>query len=187
MYIEDETFKGISQKNNPISKAEYEYCTFINCDFSETDLSGFKFTECEFESCNLSNARIAGTAFKQATFRDCKLMGLPFDKCDPFNLEFTFDHCMLDHSIFYRLKLKKTRFAYCRLISVDFIEADLAQAVFDESDLLGALFDQANLEKADLRTARNFTINPTHTRLTGAFFAKDNISGLLHHLKLKIE
>lgn len=187
MYIENETFKGLNHHTKPLEKAEYEYCTFMNCDFSNSNLSGFKFMECEFEGCNFSNAKIVGTGFKQVLFRASKLMGLQFDKCDPFNLEFTFDNCMLDHSIFYQLKIKKTHFTQCRMVSVDFSEADLTMSSFDNCDLSGALFDNTNLEQSDFRTAQNFGINPQYTRLAGAKFAKENLVGLLHHLKLKIE
>ncbi|MEZ4904717.1 MAG: pentapeptide repeat-containing protein [Spirosomataceae bacterium] len=47
-YIEDETFEKVSFVQPPLGKGEYEYCHFIHCDFSNTDLSGIKFAECKF-------------------------------------------------------------------------------------------------------------------------------------------
>ena len=41
-------------------------------------------------------------------------------------------------------------------------------AVFHECNLLGAMFDQTNLEKADLRTAINFSIYPEQNKLKKA-------------------
>lgn len=182
-YFEDEIFRGLKQ----LHRGEYEYCTFINCDFSEADLSGFKFLECEFEGCNLSLVTVNGTGFTDVTFTECKLLGVAFDKCEPFNLGLTFQHCVLSNSSFYKLKLKNSKFIHSKLVEVDFVESDLSSAVFEECDLSGALFEQTNLEKADFRTALHYSINPEFNKLKGALFSKDNLVGLVQHLKLRIQ
>ena len=38
-------FKGIDYQKTTFTKGEYEDCSFINCDFSNTDLSEFVFAE----------------------------------------------------------------------------------------------------------------------------------------------
>jgi hypothetical protein len=37
VFIEEKIFDKIDFNQNPLSKGEYEYCTFINCDLSYAD------------------------------------------------------------------------------------------------------------------------------------------------------
>jgi uncharacterized protein YjbI with pentapeptide repeats len=70
---------------------------------------------------------------------------------------------------------------------VEFAEADLSCAIFDECDLSFSTFDSTNLEKADFRTAVNFSINPTLNRIKHAKFSRDRLTGLLDFLTIVIE
>jgi len=54
----DSTFDKIDYTENPLPKGEYESCSFLNCDFSDSNLSEVIFMECEFENCNLSMAKL---------------------------------------------------------------------------------------------------------------------------------
>lgn len=47
-YIEDKEFDKLNFTEKPLRKGEYEYCTFLNCDFSNSDLNQIIFSECEF-------------------------------------------------------------------------------------------------------------------------------------------
>ena len=78
-YIKEKTFDKINFTQNPIAKGEYENCTFINCDLSNSALANIKFIECEFEGCNLSMAKLNNTALQDAKFVNCKMMGMHFD------------------------------------------------------------------------------------------------------------
>jgi uncharacterized protein YjbI with pentapeptide repeats len=75
--------------------------------------------------------------------------------------------------------MKKTIFRNCSLQEVDFVEADLTQAVFDNCDLSSAIFYNTILEKADFTTAYNFTINPANNRIKKAKFATAGLACLL--------
>jgi uncharacterized protein YjbI with pentapeptide repeats len=83
--------------------------------------------------------------------------------------------------------MKKTCFDHCVLHETDFAETDLTEAVFDHCDLMGAVFDNCNLEKADFRTAYNFTINPEKNNLRKARFSLSGLSGLLVQYELDID
>lgn len=107
-YIEDETFDKVDFRENPLAKGEYENCSFKNCDFSNADFSEIKFSDCEFYGCNLSLVKLIKTSFRNIYFKDCKMLGLRFDHCNEFGLSFSFDNCSLNHSSFYKLKIKKT-------------------------------------------------------------------------------
>ena len=119
-------------------------------------------------------------------FKDCKMLGLRFDSCNPFGLSFSFDGCQLNHSSFYKTKIKKTVFSNSQLQETDFAEADLTGAVFDNCDLMNAVFDRTLLEKADLRTSYNYTIDPETNRLKKAKFSVSSIAGLLAKYDINI-
>lgn len=186
-YIEDSFFEKEDFTLTSLKKGEYESCVFTSCNFSECDLSEFNFINCEFKDCNLSLAKLNKTAFQDVKFSGCKLLGLQFDTCNEFSLSFSFDNCLLNHSIFYKRKIKKTSFLNSQLREVDFTEADLSSSVFDNCDLSGATFEYTNLEKSDFRTAYNFSIDPESNRIKKAKFSLNGLSGLLHKYDLEIE
>lgn len=186
-YIQDRIFEREDFTLTSLEKGEYESCVFNGCNVSEYDLSGFNFINCEFNDCNLSLAKLHKTAFQDVKFSGCKMLGLQFDTCNEFSLSFSFDNCLLNHSIFYKRKIKKTSFRNSQLREVDFTEADLSSSVFDNCDLLGATFEFTNLEKADLRTTYNFSIDPEGNRIKKARFSLSGLPGLLHKYDLKID
>ena len=187
VYIEDGQFEKQDFRMAALSKGTYECCTFINCDFGDSDLSMIKFVDCEFNNCNLSMAKLVKTSLQEARFISCKMLGLRLEHCSSFLLSFSFQDCLLDHASFYQLKIKGTRFTNCRIAQGDFTECDLTGALFDHTDLTGSIFDQAVLEKADMRTAFNYSINPERSRIRKAKFSAASIAGLLDHYDIIIE
>ena len=131
--------------------------------------------ECEFIDCNLSNANLKHTIFNDVSFSHCKMMGLKFEECNDFLMDFNFIDCALHLSSFYHLSLKKQKFKACRLIQVDFTEAELIGSSFNNCDLEGAIFERTNLENSDFRTATHFTIDPEKNRLKKAKFSKHSV------------
>src|SRR5688572_14341554 len=186
-YSHDKTFDRNDFTKTPLAKGEYENCTFKNCNFSDNDLSNFKFTDCEFVGCNLSLVKLNKTALQDAKFKDCKMLGLRFDTCAEFNLSFLFDNCLLNHSSFYKTKIKKTSFKNSQLQETDFTECDLTSSVFDNCDLKSATFDFTILEKADLRNSYNYSIDPEKNRIKKAKFSLQSVSGLLEKYDIEIE
>lgn len=100
IYIQDKIF----DRENFLTKGEYENCSFNNCNLYDNDLSGFSFTNCTFIRCNLSLIKVNKAAFRDVKFKDCKMLGLRFDTCNQFGLSFSFDSCQLNHSSFYKAK-----------------------------------------------------------------------------------
>ena len=70
---------------------------------------------------------------------------------------------------------------------VDFTDADLSGASLDKTDLQLALFENTNLEKADLRTAYNYSINPEINKIKKAKFSLDGLPGLLGKYDIVIQ
>jgi fluoroquinolone resistance protein len=185
--VETTVFKREDYTLEPLPFAEYDNCSFIDCNFDSSNLTGIVFTECRFESCNLGMANVKGTAFKDVTFIDCKLVGLNFSVCDPFLLTVKFEGCLLQLASFYKLKMKNTKFIKCGLQEADFNLTDLTGATFSECDLKKAVFDTTILEKADFRTAYNYALDPELNRLKKARFGREGIAGLLLKYGISIE
>jgi fluoroquinolone resistance protein len=186
-YIEDKTFENLNVSEQGIDKGTYEYCTFLQCDFSNADLSHFGFTECVFDGCNLSMAKTSQTTLGAVQFKNSKLLGLRFETCSASLFSVSFEACVLDYASFYKVNLKGTVFKNVLLREVDFTEANLAQAVFDTCDLNRATFDNTILEKADFRTSFHYVINPVMNRVKKARFSSAGIAGLLQAFDIEID
>lgn len=186
-YFEDEVFERVNYSTEILAKGEYERCRFLNCDFQNADIASVKFSECIFESCNLSMAELSDTAFRDIEFKDCKMLGLRFDTCNQFGLIVRFFNCTLNHSSFYKMKLKKTIFRNSHLLETDFADCDLTEAVFERCDLSGTVFVNSNIEKADFRTAVNYSIDLELNKHKKAKFSYAGIEGLLAKYDIQIE
>jgi uncharacterized protein YjbI with pentapeptide repeats len=57
--------------------------------------------------------------------------------------------------------------------------------IFENCDLAGAIFENTILERADFRTARNFSLDPEINQIKKAKFSLADLPGLL--LKYDIE
>lgn len=184
---QNKTFTDINYAGKQLQKREFIKCEFVKCDFSKSDLSHNDFVDCEFSHCNFSLTQVTGTGFSNITFTDCKILGIDFSTCNKFMFSFSFNACILDYSVFYGTKLRKTNFVNCSLKEVDFESADLSSAVFNNCDLTATSFNRTILEKTDFRTARNFSFDPALNTMKKARFSSNNLSGLLYHFKLDIE
>jgi len=184
---EDKIFKNIDFTKESLPKGEYENCSFINCNLYSLDLSNFIFRECEFNGCDISLAQLKNTVFNNIRFVHCKLLGLHFNDCNKFLFSVGFENCVLKLSIFYKLKLKKTKFENCDLQEVDFTETDLSGSPFENCDLQRATFVNANLEMVDFRTSYNYSIDPEKNKMKKAKFSALGVSGLLDKYNIVIE
>lgn len=180
LYFIDQNFTKAQLLESPLQQGEYENCSFNELDLSEVDFSQYKFIKCRFTDCNLSLTRLSKTAFQEVQFKNCKMLGWRMDQCHEFGLSVSFEQCVLQHASFYKKKLARTRFENCQLQEVDFSECDLSHAEFVNCDLNLAVFSNTNLEKADLRTASRYTIDPEQNRLKRAKFSWPAVAGLLH-------
>lgn len=185
--IENKIFENITFGEENPADGVYEECRFIHCNLNTADLSAVTFRNCTFDGCDLSLAKLRETSFQEVRFENSKLLGLQFCDCRELLLEFEFDQCMLKLSNFQRLNLKNTKFTDCNLQEADFTGTDLTGATFDNCDLTRTTFDHTILEKADFRTAYNFSINPAKNRIRKAKFSLSGLTGLLDVYDVEIE
>lgn len=115
------------------------------------------------------------------------MLGLHFDDCNQFGLSFSFDNCLLNHSSFVTTRLKKTIFRNSSLQETDVTECDLTGAIFYNCDLSKSSFHHTILEKADLRTSFNYSIDPEMNRLKKAKFSMPAVIGLLDKYDIDID
>ena len=186
-FVNDKAFKNKDFTATPLEKAEYDSCRFVNCHFENSDLSTIGFIDCTFEDCNLTNAKLNGVSLHDVTFINCKLVGILFNNCGGFTFSPRFEGCQLNLSSFYEVNVSNVVFTKCSLQEVDFSKANLTGCRLTNCDLQRAIFGDTNLEKADLRTAYNFSIDPERNRLNKAKFSLQNVAGLLVKYGVEIE
>ena len=186
-YFADQTYENQDFTDVSWAAGEYEGCTFVGCNLERVDWSGSQFADCTFRDCNASLAILHRTSFQDVQFERCKLLGLRWEHVNPIGLALSFRNCTLDHTSWYQMRLKKTRFDGSSLVEADFTEADLTEAVFLDTNLTRATFDHTVLERADLRTANAFSMDPQRNKLTGARFTLSGLPGLLDAHQLRIE
>jgi len=186
-FVENKLFKGIDYTINSLDKGEYDNCTFVNCIFSDSDLSMIHFIECEFDNCNLGMAKMNGVVLNDVNFTQCKPLGIDFHNCDTYLFSAKFKDCVLNLASFYKLKLNHAKFTNCILQEVDFIETNLTSSIFDNCDLSRAVFENTILEKADFRSSYNYSINPEINKIKNAKFSLSGIVGLLEKYNLEID
>ncbi|MGM8363468.1 pentapeptide repeat-containing protein [Flavobacterium sp. ARAG 55.4] len=186
-YFFDQHYNDIRYGQETLNLKEFESCTFTNCVFSDCNLMGVTFIDCQFNDCIFDHAKINHTAFRTVFFNDCQIKEVNFAMSDKLIFEMHFDHCSLDFSKFYALKLKGISFNNSSLIAVDFMATDLTGAQFYKCDLYRSEFDKANASKVDFRTSCNYTIDPTKTKLKKAQFALEGVKGLLYKHGIVVE
>ncbi|RZK68969.1 MAG: pentapeptide repeat-containing protein [Pedobacter sp.] len=185
--IQDQIFTKELLLEKPLSKGAYENCSFNNIDLSNLNFSDFRFIDCTFNGCNLSLTKLNKTGLQDVKFVGCKMLGLHFDAVNDFGLGISFENCMLNHSSFYKKKLKKIVFKSCSLQECDFSQCDLTAAHFQDCDLLTATFDDTILEKTDFRTAYNYTLDPERNRVKKARFFTNGLAGLLQKYDIIVD
>lgn len=186
-YFEDKLFTPADIANNPIQRGDYENCRFIHCDLSSAELYGTGFIDCEFSHCNLSMIKAdKKTSFRDVRFTDCKLQGIHFNDCNELLFAARFENCLLQYASFYKMKMKNTLFRNCSFGEADLSEADFTNAVFDHCDFKGARFDHTILEKSDLSSSFNYSINPEKNKIRKAVFSIPEVTGLLHSYDILI-
>jgi uncharacterized protein YjbI with pentapeptide repeats len=164
-YFENETFDHLDLQGADLRGKEFYRCTFQSCHLQESRWSESKLEACVFQGCDLTRAQLANTGLRGVRFEGSKLMGIDWSAVSP-NPELAFDECNLRYCSFVGLSLRKTVFARCTALELNFIDADLSDTDFTGTDLTGSNFRGCTLTRADLQGARGVFIDPSaHNRL----------------------
>jgi uncharacterized protein YjbI with pentapeptide repeats len=185
--FEDQVFENIDFTIKGLPKGEYESCSFINCNLSDLNISGYSFIDCRFSDANLSLLKLNNTILRDIVFKDCKMIGLQFCDADAFGLAFSFENCILTNASFFKTKIKKTNFKDSKLSEVDFTECDLSESILQGCDLSGAIFSFSNVERVDFRTSMNYSIDPDNNKIKKSKHSASELGGLLDKYSLIID
>jgi fluoroquinolone resistance protein len=185
--FDNQTFTNIDYSAKDLSGRVYDSCIFTNCNFSQCNLTDTDFIECIFENCDFSLVKFSSTGLRDIKFKASKLIGADLSGCKEMFLSFSFEKCTLDYSSFQNKKITNTIFRECSMKETDFSESDLSGSSFIKCDLSGAVFFETVLEKADLASSFNYSINPEKNRISCARFSLDGVTGLLGKYNIIIE
>ncbi|HNX90243.1 MAG TPA: pentapeptide repeat-containing protein [Candidatus Omnitrophota bacterium] len=184
---ENKEFKGIVLSGEKICRKEFQGCRFENCDFAGCDFSGTAFIDSVFKACNLANIKMDKCGFRGVIFEESKLVGICFTDINPFLLSWEFRNSRIELCNFNGLKMRKSKFSGSTVRETDFVNVDLGESDFSGADLKGTRFHNAVLEKANLKKAENYYIDPMSNKLKGAKFSYPGVLSLLSSLGIKVE
>lgn len=85
------------------------------------------------------------------------------------------------------LNLRGATLEACSAKEADFAEADLRDALCPRTDFAGAKFHGTNMERADMREALNYVIDPRVNKVKGARFSLPEAVALLRGLDIVVE
>jgi uncharacterized protein YjbI with pentapeptide repeats len=186
----EQTFKDLDMAQTHLKSVTFQDCTFDRCTFTEIVFQNCRFVNCVFKHCDLSLIQMPNCSFGGTRFANSKIIGVNWAQAHwpekgiwgPIE----FKKCSLSHSTFLGVDLNGIKMRRCEAINVDFRETDLTQADFSFTDLKDSLFLSTNLSGADLRYARNYTVDPSQNTLKGAKFSLPEAMSLLYSMDIKI-
>lgn len=189
--FQDHLFKSLQVTQTTYEQVEFVDCTFILSLMTDISFSQCRFKECRFDQCDMSLCAFPHSTFDGCVFRDTKLVGIDWTQAAWTGLKLQeplrFDACVLSHSTFIGMKIADLKMTDCISTDVDFREADLTGIDFSGTDLSQSLFHHTNLEGADFRRARNYTIQPEVNRLTKAKFSMPEALSLLYSMDIVLD
>lgn len=106
--MENEIYKNIKFDN--IVNIIYDNCTFIDCDFSNTNILDASFLNTQFIGCKMLGITIDYSYLKNTTFKECK-MDL-FSICDSNITNVSFISSSLKEGKLYNNKLSKKNYIF---------------------------------------------------------------------------
>jgi len=181
-------FKGVVDKNERMSSVEFNACTFSKCSFRETIFQGCRFHECKFQGCDLSLVTLKDCLFTDTRFEDSQVIGVNWTETSLAKSKFitpvNFYGCVVNHSTFVDLDLKKIDITRCIAHDVDFSQANLTQANCAFSDFSNSRFFHTDLTEADFTGATNYTILASQNTLKKTKFSLPEAMALLYGLDI---
>lgn len=186
----EETFKSLDLQGLVLVGAEFEECTFIDCNFTSATFERCNFINCSFKGCQLSLISVPYTRLFGISFLECKLVGVDWSRATwseyHKDFEISFRQCILNDSSFFGLSLQGLVLEECKVQDVDFREGDFSHAVMTYSDFTHSLFMRTNLQSANFVESTQYSINVLENQLKGAKLSKHEAVYLLASLGVEL-
>ncbi len=188
---DDLTFESVTIDNETIASKEFDSCVFRKCAFLETRFRGCRFLNCTFQDCEMNLIHVEDCSFTEARFEDSKVIGVDWTQASWAKKgllnSIHFYRCVVNHSTFAGLLLKRMTMTECTARDIDFSEADLTQANCTGTDFAQSRFWQTNLTNADFRGAQNYAIAAQLNTLKRTRFSLPEAMSLLYSLDIILE
>ena len=115
---------------------------YINCDFSNSDMSCMDMRDISFVGCNFTNAKLDNVNFTNTRFGSCafdhvSMIGVELIKAD------------IDGTSFDNANLSSANFSNATLINSTFVDADLADSKFSNTVVHSTLFTGSDVSRVD--------------------------------------
>jgi len=182
----DQKLTDLEYRQETIAGLSFHECTFIDCDFTETNISHCTFIDCEFKSCDLSLITVEGCRFNGTQFRETKLMGVNWSKVALMK-RVDFFECNISYNTFMELDLTRSQIINCHAKETYFAETNLTKANFAQTDFVDSKFFHSNLTRADFTGAKNYFIIYSQNTIKKAKFSMPEALSLLHGLDIILD
>lgn len=115
---------------------------YINCDFSNSDMSCMdmrdnSFVGCNFTNAKLNNANFTNTRFESCTFDHASMIGAELIKAD------------IDGTSFDNVKLSSANLSNAALLNSTFVDEDLSDSKFSNTVVRSTLFTGSDVSRVD--------------------------------------
>jgi fluoroquinolone resistance protein len=184
-------FKKIVLKTDIVPLKGFSACTFIKCTFTETAFQDCKFRDCIFKGCDLSLVSLKGCSFSNTHFEDSQVIGVNWTETTWASSKVIFKpvdflSCVINHSTFMGLNLKKVMISKCLAREVSFEDTNLTQANCRFTDFMNSRFMHTNLSEADFTGAKNYAIAAGMNTLKKTKFSLPEAMSLLYNLDISL-
>lgn len=197
-------FEEIKFQKFELEEISFKNCIFKECDFYSCDFEDVKFENCKmkgsnfnliktldvkFNKCDLSNSNFKNSRLNELTFQDCKMTGINFTDNKTTIGEIMFKDCVLTLSNIVGISFKKQTLENLDFTESDICDCDFSNSIFENCRLEKVRFKGTNsFKNADLRgcaMGENITY-PDLASFQGAFISKDQASGILRSMDIKV-
>lgn len=117
---------------------------YINCDFSNSDMTGMDIRDISFVGCNFTNAKLdsanfTNTRLESCTFDHASMIGAELIKAD------------IDGTSFDNAKLSSANLSNAALLNSTFVNSDLSDSKFNNTVVRSTLFTGSDVSGVDFR------------------------------------
>ncbi|MBJ7449751.1 MAG: pentapeptide repeat-containing protein [Parachlamydiales bacterium] len=185
-FVENQVLTKEDWSKRILKDFEFVDCQFVNCDFTNADFTMATFSNCTMDQCNLSYVKWTTARVMTLTIKSCKCVNNAFYEAIPKFFHLIVEDTLMMTCNFTGMSLIKSKFINCKLMDCFFQEADCKGVTFQGCDLKGSLFFHTNLEKANFKSACNYSISVADNNVKGAQFSYPEAMDLLNGLGIVI-
>ena len=148
LYVYGSPLSGYDFSNHDLRELNIGCYTekYINCDFSNSDMTGMDMRDITFVGCNFVNAKLdranfINTRLESCNFESASMIGAELIKAD------------IDGTSFDNAKLSSANLSNATLVNSTFVDADLSDSKFSNTVVRSTLFTGSDVSRVDFTFA----------------------------------